>query len=70
MNLFVQRYMHQRFKIQGAQTTEQTAKNILTIVFSFDNINGKYYEFSNKGIKEAKSSKETYNLEIAKRLGR
>jgi len=62
--------MEFRFALQKAQTPREGASHIveLAVGSTFSEINGKYFEGKQKGLKEARSSAESYNQETARRL--
>lgn len=67
LHWFVRAYMSTRFAIQRAQSPQEGASHLIELAHR-TNVNGKYFEGSKKGLKEAESSEESYDLHIAKEL--
>jgi len=63
-------YYNARFLIKNAQTPENAAKHLIKLASntSCQEVNGKYYEASNNILREARSSDESYDELLAKRL--
>lgn len=65
---YVRAYMAVRFFVARVQTAEEGASHLIQLAVTNENINGKYFEASRKGLREASSSDESYDLSLAKKL--
>ncbi len=68
LSWYVRAYMAVRFCVARAQTAEKGAGHLIELALTDKNINGKYFEGSKKGLKEASSSDESYDLNLAEKL--
>jgi len=68
--LFIKFFTTLRYIMPDTQTPEQAAEHLLKLAYEpkVEKINGKYFEGSKKGLFEARSSEESYNIETAQRL--
>jgi NAD(P)-dependent dehydrogenase (short-subunit alcohol dehydrogenase family) len=58
-----------QYMLRGAQLPEEGGKHLIDLALKRNNeVNGKYFEGSKKGLFEAKSSEESYNITDAKKL--
>jgi NAD(P)-dependent dehydrogenase (short-subunit alcohol dehydrogenase family) len=67
---FLRGLLRLRYVLERAQSLEEGASHIVRLASGSDSaeINGKYYEGSRRGLREARSSVESYDLEVARRL--
>lgn len=63
-------YARKNFNVKDAQTPEEAAEHFISLAdkTSYKEINGKYFEADKNALREANSSEESYNEDLAKRL--
>ena len=64
---YVRTFMAFRYALSGAQSPVEGACHLIKLA-GMPGVNGKYYEGSKNGMQEAKSSDDSYNIEIAAAL--
>jgi len=65
---YVRAFMAVRFRMPGAQSPHEGASHLIDLASRQENINGKYFEGSRNGLKEARSSVQSYDIKTRERL--